>query len=110
MFRVRMEMRDENDVIMEGKHIDVAVKQPTVHRSRANVQLPQFMREEFLQKSAQHPCIIRSLAGYWPDPDEDEEEEEIAPLIIVERMTCNLMPVQDRKLLEPLESKRSAVK
>lgn len=106
VYLARMKMRDEKD------YLEVTVKQLRVLRSKARGQFHQFMREVFLQKLAQHPCIVQTMGGYWPDPEEvdDEEEDEIepfiSPCIVMERLTHNLSQVQDKKLLESFDSKR----
>lgn len=63
-----------------------------------------FIREVFLQKDAQHPCIVQALGGCWPEAEEDEYE--IDPYIVMERMTHNLRNVQVMDLLTSLKSKR----
>lgn len=101
-----MKVRNENDEIIAGQHMEVAVKEFAVSRESATAKLPQFMREVFLQKNAQHPCIAQTLGAYWPDPEEVGDEDQIEPCIIRERMTCHLEHVQYMQLLESYESKR----
>lgn len=98
-----MKIRDEKGNIIDGEHIEVAVKQSIVRRSKASKYFPLFMREVFIQK---HPCIVRTFGGYWPDPEDLDEDEAIEPWIIMERMTHNLRHVLDEKMLTSLESKR----
>lgn len=84
---------------------EVAVKEFAVPRPIAAAKVPQFMCEVFLQEDAQHPCIVQTLRGIWPDPEEDGDEDEIQACIVMERLTCNLLGLRDRGLLESLESK-----
>jgi len=84
--------------------MEVAVKQFVVRCSRSEAEFPTFMREVFLQKRAQHPCIVRTHGGHWPDPEEDEDEIEAC--IVMERMTYNLVHLQEKQLLNCTESKR----
>lgn len=102
----RMQMRDGNDAIITGQHMDVAVKQLTDKCGRAEPQFPQFMRKVFLQKNANHPCIVQTLGGYWPNPAEIEEDDDIEPLLFMERMTFNLSQVLDKQPLVSLDLKR----
>lgn len=56
--------------------------------------------------NAPHPCIVKTYGGFWPDPEEvDDEEDYIDACIVMERMTHNLRHVQDKQLLNSLESK-----
>lgn len=64
VYLARMKLRDVNENIIAGKLTEVAVKQFTVLRSKAEGQFPLFIREVFLQKHAQHPCIVHTLGGY----------------------------------------------
>jgi len=105
VYRARMKKRDDDDII-EGEYLDVAVKEIIVPRSSAAARLPQFMREAFLQKNAQHPCIVQTFGGYWPDMEEAGEYDDIEPWIVMERMTCNLDVALSKKLLESPDSKR----
>lgn len=52
-FLARMQMRDENDDITDGKHMDVAVK-PYILKRGAQALLPQFMNEMYFQKYSCH--------------------------------------------------------
>lgn len=99
-------MRDENGDIFAGEDMEVAVKEFAVSRKIASAKLPQFMREVFLRKSAQHPCIVQTLGGYWPDPDEAGDDDQIEACLVMERMSCNLEHAQYKQLLESEESKR----
>ena len=106
VFRARMRRRDENGSIIDGKYMEVAVKRFIVPRPKAEEMFPQFMREVFLQKHAQHPCIVRTFGGYWPAPDEVEDGDEvIEPIIVMELMTHNLRDVLNKGLVNSLVSK-----
>jgi len=90
-------MRDENDEFIGGQHMDVAVKEFTANRSRAEAYLPTNMREK-IEKIARHLCLVQALRRYWSGPEEVAYEEEIEPWIVMELVTCNLHDVQDRGL------------
>jgi len=109
VFLARMKLRDENNVLIPEKHKEVAVKRFTVHRSRSKAVLPTFMRELFLQKNAQHPCIVETLGGHWPDPKNGNEDDELEPFIVMELMSCTLFHVQYKKLLESMDAKVSVL-
>lgn len=53
---------------------------------------------------------MQTLGGYWPDPEEGGDHEDTEPSIIMESMTCNLLLVLDKQLLESIESKRRILK
>lgn len=92
-YLARMKLRDENDEIIPEEYKNVAVKQFRVPRSNAEAQFPRFMREVFLQKHAQHSCIVQTFGGCWPDPEDVEDDDAIESYIIMERMTDNLRQV-----------------
>lgn len=94
------------DNVIEGQYLDVAVKEFRIPRSSAAAELPQFMREVYLQKNAQHPCIVQTFGGYWPDIQEAGDYGAIEPWIVMERLTCNLLDVLGKPLLESQETKR----
>lgn len=103
----RLKMRDENDNIIAGQHMEVAVKEIMEPPSSASTRLLEFMREVLLQRDAQHPCIVRTMGGYWPDPEERGDEDGPQSCFnIMELMTCNLYHVQYKQLLESHEMKR----
>lgn len=102
----RMKLRDDNDDYIPGDPIDVAVKQFTVKSCEAKDQFALFIREVFLQMEARHPCIVRTLGGYFPTGKEAEGQKEIEPCIVMERMTHTLREVQENKLLKSVSSKR----
>jgi len=54
-------LRDLNNNIIPGKTVNVAVKEFTVSVSQAEEKSINFFREIFLQKDAEHPCIIRTF-------------------------------------------------
>jgi len=104
VYLARMKLRDGNGVVYPGKYIPVAVKQIVVKCTRVKAEFLQFIREVYLQKHSNHPCIVRTLGGYWPDP-EKAEDGEIEACIVMERMTHNLNQVQDRQLLSSMDEK-----
>jgi len=106
VYAARMKLRDENDDYIPGDPIEVAVKQFTVKSSEAKEQFACFIREVFLQQDAQHPCIVRTLGGYFPSGKEAEGQKEIEPCIVMERMSHTLREVQEENLLRSLASKR----
>lgn len=110
--------------------MEIAVKEFVVKPSDAEAEFTQFIREIFLQKEARHPCIVRTLGGYWPDTeevedddgedtgddedsedseyseDDDDEGDETEAFIVMERMSCNLRQAPRKKLLSSSASKR----
>jgi len=90
--------------------MDVAVKQFVVRRSHAKTHFPIFIREVFLQKHAYQPCVVRTFGGFWPNAEEVRDETEIEAYIVMERMTCNLIQLQDIGLLESIETKRRVLR
>lgn len=102
----RMRIRDIKDNIVKRQDKDVAVKQFRVRRSRTKAGYPQFIREVYLQKEAEHQCIVETLGVFWLNPEKAEYEENIAPWVVMEGLTKHLMQVQDSQLLESLELKR----
>lgn len=101
-----MNKRDKSDRIILEHMKEVAVKTFSVIPSEATAEFPRFIREVFLQKDAQHPCIVRTLGGYWPEPEECENRREIEPFIVMERMTHSLKDMLESQLLVSFATKR----
>jgi len=101
-----MRIRDENDNIIDNEHVEVAVKQCIIHHSKVEEHFPPFMREVFLQKHAQHPCIVRTFGGYWPGSEKFAGKKALESWIVMERMTDDLNDVLHMNLLTSIEEKR----
>lgn len=67
VYLAHIKLRDENDNL---DPMPVAVKQFVVNPAEQKDKFAEFIREVFLEKDAQHPCIVRTLGGHWPTPSE----------------------------------------
>ncbi len=62
-----------------------------------------FCENFFLQLDIDHPCVLKTYGGFWPEVEDsddvtgsagifidDEDDDYTPPYIVTERMTCNI--------------------
>lgn len=99
-----------------GEQLLVAVKDLRIRRQDLTARLPDVVREIFLQMDMDHPCVLKTYGGYWPNPprenaeSDDEDDDDGArytpPFIVMERMTYNLAKAVRKGLIPDAEKQR----
>lgn len=111
VYKGSLKPRDANGK-PNGEPLLVAIKDLRIRKQELAQRLPDVVREIFIQMDMDHPCVLKTYGGYWPDnagntsraggaesDDEDDEVRYTPPFIVMERMTHNLAKAIRKGLL-----------
>ncbi len=81
----------------EEEPLLIALKRLKIERHELPGRRADFLRELFLQLDIDHPCVLKTYGGFWPEVNDDvagstgdEDDNYTHPYIVMERMTCNV--------------------